>query len=62
MPLYDVSDYPELSSVDSEVYKVNSKLISDALPYTADDELRPVMNGVYLDFGSCVVVASDGHS
>lgn len=62
LPLYDVSDYPELSSVDSEVYKVNSKLISDALPYTADDELRPVMNGVYLDFSGGCVVASDGHS
>lgn len=62
LPLYDVSDYPELSSVDSEVYKVNSKLISDALPYTADDELRPAMNGVYLDFRGGCVVASDGHS
>ena len=62
LPLYDVSDYPELSSVDSEVYKVNSKLISDALPYTADDELRPAMNGVYLDFDRGAVVATDGHS
>ena len=62
LPLYDVSDYPELSSVDSDVYKVNSKLISDALPYTADDELRPVMNGVYLDFDRGAVVATDGHS
>ena len=62
LPLYNPQDYPITQVSDTEQYRVDSSLIANAIPYTADDELRPVMNGVYLDFSGGCVVASDGHS
>ena len=62
-------DFPEMRgvSVDAQVGTiVNNSLfngINKALFATADDELRPVMNGIYFDImpDSITFVASDGH-
>lgn len=59
LPLYNPQDYPLIKGVDSDVNVVDSKLIRDAIPHMGDDELRPILNGVYLDFENGAVVASN---
>ena len=61
--------YPEAKSLSSEAmtFNIASELFLKGLTQsffaTADDELRPVMNGIYLDLtqSSITFVASDGH-
>lgn len=65
----NASEYPTMRSVpdDANVITIDGKLlynsISRSLFATAQDELRPVMNGIYFDLtaDSLTVVASDGH-
>ncbi|HPT31034.1 MAG TPA: DNA polymerase III subunit beta [Prolixibacteraceae bacterium] len=67
---YDGADYPETPVADEdkvETLVVNRKAllkgIEKTLFATADDELRPVMNGIYIEFTSDFMsfVASDAH-
>ncbi|MDO4823158.1 MAG: DNA polymerase III subunit beta [Bacteroidales bacterium] len=55
-----ISDNTQTVSISSSVLQNG---ISRAIFATAEDELRPVMNGVYFDFAedSLTFVASDGH-
>ncbi|MGM9704364.1 MAG: DNA polymerase III subunit beta [Prevotella sp.] len=63
------SEYPIAESVanDATVITIDSAQLSDSISRslfaTAQDELRPVMNGIYFDLtNECLtVVASDGH-
>lgn len=41
--------------------KVMAQRVQTAFQYSADDELRPVMNGVYFDTSEGNIVSSDGH-
>ncbi len=63
-------DFPELPQVDEESassinlnHKVLQKGIEKTLFATADDELRPVMNGIFIEIGPeyTSFVASDAH-
>lgn len=58
----NIEEYPTVEAPDSEVIEItDTKSIKLAGSYVADDELRPVMNGVLLDFDLGHVVSSDGH-
>ncbi len=65
----DADEFPQLPTVESDLssIKVSSNLlltgISKALFATADDELRPVMNGIYVEMTEEYLsfVASDAH-
>lgn len=65
----DAGEYPVMRQVPDEanVINIDGKLlynsISRSLFATAQDELRPVMNGIYFDIkeDGLTVVASDGH-
>ena len=54
-------------SDDAETFTINSQVLMNGITRTifatADDELRPVMNGIYLDIfpDEIVFVASDSH-
>lgn len=68
LPTIDSSTYPRLLEVNDDANKieVESVLLMNALsrtvPATANEELRPVMNGVYFDCSNgLTIVASDGH-
>jgi len=62
-------EYPQSATLNDTAVKVNIKAdllltgINRALFATADDELRPVMNGLYFDITTddITIVASDGH-
>lgn len=62
-------EYPQSATLNGNAVKVNIKAdllltgINRALFATADDELRPVMNGLYIDITTddITIVASDGH-
>lgn len=67
---YDGEDFPEIPSIDEdsgETVRVNRrsllKGIEKTLFATADDELRPVMNGIFIEFTPEFMsfVASDAH-
>ena len=65
-PCGEVADYPNLPKMDFQSIGEWSKeavmLLHSQLPYLSNDELRPALNGVYLNqngsFSSC---ATDGH-
>lgn len=64
----DATDFPQLNLVQKGVSinmdaKVLKKAISQTIVATSNDELRPAMNGVYIDFSeaSATFVATDGH-
>lgn len=68
LPTIDSSTYPMLVEVndDSNKMEIDSVLLMSSLsrtvPATANEELRPVMNGVYFDCSDgLTIVASDGH-
>ena len=69
MPIESADDYPQSQSVSDSaaVISLPSNILADNLGRTlfatAQDELRPVMNGVYFDLTpECLaIVASDGH-
>lgn len=71
LPVDNTQDYPaqpELTENDTKGFTINEGLLQEniarTLFATADDELRPVMNGIYFDLTTelLAVVASDGHS
>lgn len=58
---------PAVTGEDTSSYEISGSLLSEGLSHcifaVADDELRPVMNGVYMEFAQegLTMVASDGH-
>lgn len=69
LPIESADEYPQAQSVSDSCHTIvlSSQMLSDnigrSLFATAQDELRPVMNGLYFDqTADCLaVVASDGH-
>lgn len=69
LPVESADSYPIPASLSDsvQVFTIKSELlletISRSIFATANEELRPVMNGLYFDFvdGNLTVVASDGH-
>lgn len=69
LPCTGSEDYPEIASIaeESTQITINSQIllegINRTLYATAEEELRPVMNGVYFDIDneSLTLVASDAH-
>ncbi len=64
----NATDFPQMTIVRKDVSvdmsaKVLKKAISQAIIATSNDELRPAMNGVYIDFRETgtTFVATDGH-
>ena len=65
----DERAYPEIKELDGEISsltipaKILQSFIGKCLYATANDELRPVMNGIYFDITAegITLVASDGH-
>lgn len=71
LPVDSIMDYPtqpEMTEEDTKGFIISEGLLQEniarTLFATADDELRPVMNGIYFDLTTelLAVVASDGHS
>lgn len=67
LPYLNASEYPLARGIDDKhEYTINSKVIYDALSLaefaTANDELRPQMNGIHIDFdnGKMTSAATDG--
>jgi DNA polymerase III, beta subunit len=69
LPIENADEYPQAQSISegANVINISSDLLSEninrSIFATAQDELRPVMNGIYFDLTpECLaVVASDGH-
>jgi len=68
LPISDAIEYPTQAAVeDGTTVTLSEKVIKENLSLcyfaTAQDELRPVMNGIYFDFTAegFAMVASDGH-
>lgn len=69
LPYLPADDYPEIKSVgeDAEQVSVPAEIliegISGTVYATADDEIRPAMNGIFFDIdtASTTLVASDSH-
>ena len=60
--VYSYEEYPSFEKPNGEPILIeDTKAINTASRYVADDELRPVMNGIYFDFTKGYVVSSDGH-
>lgn len=68
-PIQNAEEYPQVQAVDEGVISmtIDSGVLADnisrSLFATAQDELRPVMNGIYFDLTAdyLAIVASDGH-
>lgn len=69
LPYFPAADYPEIKTAGDESISVTFPAtsladgISGTIYATADDEMRPAMNGIYfdLDIHSVTLVASDSH-
>ena len=62
IPYFDAEEYPTVPEIEGEETIVSSTVkLRKAANFIADDELRPVMNGVLFDFANGVFVGSDGH-
>ena len=69
LPIEDANEFPQAQPIsdNANIINLSSSLLSEninrSLFATAQDELRPVMNGIYFDLTpECLaVVASDGH-
>lgn len=69
LPFFPASDYPEIKGAGEDALgftvaaNVLSEGISSTIYATADDEMRPAMNGIFFDLapGSTTLVASDSH-
>ena len=69
LPYFPAADYPEIKTTGEDALKVvfpaESLLegIQSTIYATADDEIRPAMNGIFFDMepGSTTLVASDSH-
>lgn len=69
LPLSDISEYPQIEAQDdAPSAEFTTALLKTAILHTidnaSDDELRPIMNGIYFDITpfQTTLVASDGHS
>mgnify|MGYP000139977682 FL=1 len=68
-PILNADEYPKAQTVseNATTITIDAGILSDnvnrSLFATAQDELRPVMNGIYFDLqaDSLAIVASDGH-
>lgn len=69
LPYFPAEDYPQIKGAgddaESIVFPAESLVegINKTIYATADDEIRPAMNGIFFDFGteSTTLVASDSH-
>ncbi|MCI1640770.1 MAG: DNA polymerase III subunit beta [Bacteroidales bacterium] len=69
LPFFPAEDYPEIKTTDENAIKstfpaqILAEGISGTIYATADDEIRPAMNGIFfdLDTDSATLVASDSH-
>ena len=69
LPYFPAADYPEIKGAPEDALSVTFPAgalvegISSTVYATADDEMRPAMNGIFFDFGleSTTLVASDSH-
>lgn len=70
LPFFPAEDYPEIKGISDEnatkvSFPAGSLLdgINGTIYATADDEMRPAMNGIFFDIeeGSTTLVASDSH-
>ncbi|MBR4827093.1 MAG: DNA polymerase III subunit beta [Bacteroidales bacterium] len=69
LPYFPATDYPEIKGVDDSAETVTfpAQSLADGIGgtiyATADDEMRPAMNGIYFDIDttSTTLVASDSH-
>ena len=69
LPYFPAEDYPEIKGTGDDAQKVVFPAqtlvdgINGTVYATADDEMRPVMNGIYfdIDVDSTTLVASDSH-
>jgi DNA polymerase-3 subunit beta len=69
LPYFPSADYPAIQSVSDDAIKIEFPAqslvdgISGTVYATADDEIRPAMNGIFfdIDLDSTTLVASDSH-
>ncbi len=69
LPFFPAEDYPEIKGTTEDAERVEfpaaelAEGINSTIYATADDEIRPAMNGIFFDFGqeSTTLVASDSH-
>ena len=69
LPYFPAEDYPEITGTDETAVTINFPAqslvegISSTIYATADDEIRPAMNGILFDIdtASTTLVASDSH-
>jgi DNA polymerase-3 subunit beta len=69
LPYFPAADYPEFNTEGIDAHKVDfpanslAEGISGTVYATADDEIRPAMNGIFFDIApdSTTLVASDSH-
>ena len=69
LPYFPAEDYPEIKGVGEDATKVTFPAetlldgINGTIYATADDEMRPAMNGIFfdMDIDSTTLVASDSH-
>ena len=62
IPIYDSEQYPSVGEVEGGTIHVNdvSRVVLSK-SFFADDQLRPVMSGVFFDFENGFIVSTDGH-
>lgn len=69
LPFFPAEDYPEIKGASDDAEKITFPAeslvegINKTIYATADDEIRPAMNGIFFDFDkeSTTLVASDSH-
>ena len=69
LPFFPAEDYPEIKGTSEDAERIEFPAesliegINSTIYATADDEIRPAMNGIFFDFGtdSTTLVASDTH-
>lgn len=69
LPFFPAEDYPEIKGTGEDAEKIDVPAeslidgINGTIYATADDEIRPAMNGIFFDFDteSTTLVASDSH-
>lgn len=69
LPYFNAEDYPQIKGVENDAIsasipsEVLFTAISNTIYATAEDEIRPAMNGIFfdLDVDSATLVASDSH-
>lgn len=65
LPVFDIYEYPAMEVECGESILIEESLtknIDKAFRFSADDELRPVLNGVFFDTIQGNIVGTDGHS